>query len=414
MTSSPSIDAQILSLQPRVQRSISQSAHGAGAHALLLAGRQGYGTRAAAAWLAQARLCPAGGGDDCDVCQRVARRTHPDMHWMVPEGVEYRIESIRQLVRTLGRTPFEAAAHVVVFEDADTLNAAHHEAGNSLLTMLEEPPGPTLFVLMCERPSLLLPTLQSRSAFVSVPPLSADAVHQVLANAGISASTLAAMGLTMDMVARISRGDAYRALQLATAGPALQHYRSAMHVAAGLASGQLQPMQAVEVLLAAIDEAGSAAQEQAEREFAQMMERMSQSESRSFQAKSNDEGMEHRTRRRVRRARTHTLRTLMDDVASFYRDLLVVASGADHLVSCIDQVQVLEALRATPLAARVVGALDAIDEVPLRAEVNNADVPLLLASLCSELAGLASGRIRARRTIGAGSVTPQGVDLALG
>jgi DNA polymerase-3 subunit delta' len=404
----------VLRHQPRVLRAIAQAARGEGAHALLLAGRSGQGSWAAAAWLAQARLCPAGGGDGCAVCSRVARRTHPDLHWLVPEGVEYRIEAIRDLVHTLGRTPFEAAAHVVVLEDADTLNASNHEAGNALLTMLEEPPGPTLFVLMCERPSLLLPTLRSRSAMVAVPPLTRDALLEVVAATGVSTSDLAARGLTPELISRMARGDAWRAWGLAVGNDALARYQAAMHVAGNLASGRMLPGQAVDLLIAQIDAAGAAAEAIAEREFAAMMERMTQADARSFQSKSNTDGVEQRTRRRARKARTRALRELMTDLAAFYRDLMVVAAGSDGIVTCADQLPTLQSLRTAPAAQRAVAALDAIDEVPLRAEVNNADVSLLLASLCSELSSLAAGRIRARRTLGAGAVTPQGVDLALG
>ncbi len=408
------IDSLVLAAQPRVAQAIAPAGSGDGAHALMLAGAPGYGTRAAARWLARARLCPAGGCDSCDVCGRVDRRSHPDLHWLVAEGVDYTIDAIRELVRTLRKSPFEGAAHVVVLEDADTLSAANHEAGNSLLTILEEPPAPTLFVLMCERPALLLPTLRSRSVVVQVPALDPSALAETLQAAGVSPATLAPLGMTMDSLVRMARGDADRALGLACAGPELARYRAAMQVAAGLASGQLLPASAVDMLLTTIDDAASIAEAQASREFGRMLELMAASEASSFQSKSNPQGIEQRTRRRVRRARTHALRLVMADLAAFHRDLIAVACGSSELIACHDQLPVLTSLAHAPTAQRAVAALDAIAEVPLRADVNNADITLMLASLCAELAAIAGGRVRVRRTMGAGSITPQGVDLALG
>lgn len=147
------------------------------AHAYLFHGPEGTGKRQAALNLAKALNCLAGGSlhapsDDacgkCLSCRKIDEGNHPDVHLVVPDGAYHRIEAMRKLQKAVWLRPNEGRSHVILLEDADRLR---DEAANNLLKILEEPPGPAVFVLLTSNPTALLPTITSRCQPVSFAPL---------------------------------------------------------------------------------------------------------------------------------------------------------------------------------------------------------------------------------------------------
>lgn len=401
-----------LALQPRAARTLQRTLAARSSHAFLLSGARGAGAHDAAVWLACASLCPNGGCDACDVCRRVKRRVHPDLIWLRAEGQQLAREQIDNLVEQLVRKPFEAQMQVAVIDDADTLSSRNPITGNALLKVLEEPPGDVLFVLLAERASMLLPTLRSRVIEVPFPPVPDERMLAHLVEVGMNDALLAGHGLTLDQLIRIAGGDVGRAHELANGGPALQRRRVATAVAAGLAGGRLHPSDAVEQLLQCTNTAQQHAIEVAEREFAAQLEQLPPKDAARFKNSKDSDGMESRIKRRGRRAMSEELRLLLSELAGWYRDLLAVSNGAPEAVRNVDSLSQLDALAGTPAALRVVAALDSIEELPGRL-TTNVDIPIALAAMCAELAGLASNRIRSRRTLSSSTRTPQGLDLAL-
>ena len=401
--------------QPRALQTIDAIVAAGRAHAVLLAGDPGNGPLAAAARIAERVLCPNGGDDGCEVCQRVARQVHPDLIRIAPEGGSLAIDQVREVLEVVSRMPFEAAAQVVIIEAADTLSSDNAAAGNSLLKALEEPVGRVVFVLVAQRPARILPTIRSRVIEVVFPPVPVAHIAAALTAEGIDAAQLAvATGLDIEGVARLARGDLQRARSIATGGVAAARRAALLPVLEQVADGRSTPATLAQAVLdqaGAVSDATAAA---AEAEFARMLERMSAAEQRSFQSKSNEQGIEKRTNRRARRARVAELRACLDELAGWWRDVLALHAGAPETVSNVDRLERLTQVAQGPGGARAVAALDAIDEADARLLLNNADEPVTIAALAAELAALAAGRIRARRTIGAPSRTATGYDLALG
>src|SRR5262245_23455284 len=61
---------------------------GAFPHAYLFAGPEGVGKELTAMAFAQGLLClekPGEGCGDCSTCQRIQRRSHPDITWLMPQ-----------------------------------------------------------------------------------------------------------------------------------------------------------------------------------------------------------------------------------------------------------------------------------------------------------------------------------------
>ncbi len=159
-------------------------------HAILLAGPRGVGKRRTAEVLAAAVLCmqsepvPCG---HCESCRAAGNGTHPDLHIVQPESSGkgssvIRIEQIRMMQTEVSRKPLLSGRHVVLIDDADLMNEA---AENSLLKILEEPAGGTLFLLVTSARASLLDTIQSRCMPVVFGLLEPVDIRDILRQKGI-------------------------------------------------------------------------------------------------------------------------------------------------------------------------------------------------------------------------------------
>ncbi|BAS29005.1 DNA polymerase III subunit delta' [Limnochorda pilosa] len=160
-------------------------------HAYLLVGPDGVGKRTLARGVAQLLFCAQREGDRpcgrCAACGQVARGSHPDLHWVEPEAApggraSLGIDRVRRLIQEASWRPYQAAWKVLVAAEADRLT---DEAQNSLLKLLEEPPGTAVVLLTTSRPDRLLPTVRSRCHSVTLRPLSETQVRSVLERRGL-------------------------------------------------------------------------------------------------------------------------------------------------------------------------------------------------------------------------------------
>ena len=206
-------------------------------HALLFAGPHGSGKRTAARTFAQAMLCR---GEDkpcgvCPACKRFLAGVHPDVELVRPEKKTIRVDDIRVLLSHLSMKTYEGGPHIVIIEQAETMNA---NAQNALLKTLENPTGEAMFFLVTDAPGALLPTIVSRCQTVRFHDLSVEACAGVLEGRGIPperAKTLA--GLAQGSVGRALELDAdgeYPALRERVLA-SLESLRDAAGVAAAAA-----------------------------------------------------------------------------------------------------------------------------------------------------------------------------------
>jgi DNA polymerase-3 subunit delta' len=132
-------------------------------HAIILWGPAPEALRALALQVAKTLNCVNGTtGDDCAACQRIERRTHPDVHW-TEVGAEKKlisVEQVRDIVAAAALRPYEGRNKVFIIDPAEALSPG---GSNSLLKTLEEPARDTIFILLTRSYDLLLPTIQSRS-----------------------------------------------------------------------------------------------------------------------------------------------------------------------------------------------------------------------------------------------------------
>ena len=159
-------------------------------HALLLAGPEGTGKATAAHAAARRLLCREGAGagpcGQCPPCRHVTAGTAGDLTVLeAGPGEELRIDTVREAGQAATLTPLEAHRRVVIIDPAEALN---DYAANALLKLLEEPPGPAVFLLVSHRPDRLLATIRSRCQTIPFRPVPPDLLEawlgeQVPANA---------------------------------------------------------------------------------------------------------------------------------------------------------------------------------------------------------------------------------------
>jgi len=98
--------------------------------------------------------------DACAVCRRVRERAHPDFVRIAPDGVQIKVDAVRDALRFAAGRPYEAPARVVWIESAETLREG--AAANALLKSLEEPGSYLTWILTTTAPEAILGTIRSR------------------------------------------------------------------------------------------------------------------------------------------------------------------------------------------------------------------------------------------------------------
>lgn len=139
------------------------------AHALLLTGPAGTGKQQLARDWVASLLClesriPACG--QCRSCQLLGSGAHPDYRFLSFElndkgklRTEIVVDQVRSLISSLQLTTTISVRKVAMIHPAEALN---RNAANALLKTLEEPPGDTVILLVCDDPGRLTATIRSR------------------------------------------------------------------------------------------------------------------------------------------------------------------------------------------------------------------------------------------------------------
>ncbi|MFD2190143.1 DNA polymerase III subunit delta' [Pistricoccus aurantiacus] len=133
-------------------------------HALLLSGPAGVGAVQLAEALVARLLCQMPGEfacGHCHGCAMLASGYHPNLMRVRPleKSRQIRIDVIREVNDFVNQTAQQGGYRIITLEPAEAMNQA---AANALLKSLEEPGGRTLFLLMADIPSQVLPTIRSR------------------------------------------------------------------------------------------------------------------------------------------------------------------------------------------------------------------------------------------------------------
>ena len=108
------------------------------------------------------------------------------------------------IIRKLSLKSFESEYKILIMWMPEELE----KEGNKLLKIIEEPPPNTLFILVSENESLILPTIVSRCQLITIPALSTNEIEEALINRNKTEPAIARQ------VAGVSEGNYREALQI--------------------------------------------------------------------------------------------------------------------------------------------------------------------------------------------------------
>ena len=312
-------------------------------HAWLFTGPPGSGRSNAALAFAAALVCKQGGCSECTDCVTALRGNHADVELIKTEGLSIKIDEVRELITRASWSPSVGNYRVVVIEDADRLTES---AANALLKAIEEPGLRTVWLLCAPSATDVLPTIRSRMRSLVLRTPSTKAVAALLEEEKIS-PTMA------NFAARASQGHIGRARHLAKSEDARTRREAILKISL-LISDVASAFKAAQVL---VEAAKAEAEEEAERrdsaEIISLKEAWGQQGSKLTQggAKAVKELEKEQKSRTTRMVRDYLDRALLD-IATLYRDTLLVQSNSLDSIINIDLISEIEKLaeRTTPEA----------------------------------------------------------------
>ncbi len=304
-------------------------------HAWLITGPPGSGRSVAALCFAAALQCTSDGPPGCGSCRACTTTmagTHADVRRIVPEGLSIGVLEMRSIVQIASRRPSTGRWQIVVVEDADRLTEG---AANALLKVVEEPPPSTVFLLCAPSldPEDIAITLRSRCRHVPLVTPSAAAIAQVLVDGDGLGDEQA------NWAAAVSGGHVGRARRLATDPDARERRSRAL----GLARDSVTPKRAyaaAEELVATAEaeaRALNAGRDEAETEELRTAMGSGGTGKGTAGTLRGASGAIKELERRQKSRQTRSSRDALDraliDLAMYFRDALLVASGAGEVTA---------------------------------------------------------------------------------
>lgn len=302
-------------------------------HAWLITGPPGSGRSVAALCFAAALQCTSDGEPGCGSCRACTTTmagTHADVRRVIPEGLSIGVDEMRGIVQVASRRPTTGRHQIVVIEDADRLTEG---AGNALLKVVEEPPPSTVFLLCAPSvdPEDIAVTLRSRCRHVALVTPQTEAIAQVLIDGdGLDADTAG-------WAASVSGGHVGRARRLATDPEARQRRQQALELVRDAARPARAYTAAEELVAAAEAEALALTAGRAEVETEELRTALGAGGTGKGAAGAMRgaagaiKDLERRQKSRQTRASRDALDRALIDLATYFRDALVVSAHAGHV-----------------------------------------------------------------------------------
>jgi hypothetical protein len=243
------------------------------AGAILLLGERGLGKTTLATIIARALTCEERAKDParfpglafcggCYACRTIAAGEQSEYVIVRPAGADIKVEQLDEKSGALYAAslhPVNMSHRIFIIDEAHCLNV---QTANQLLKLLEEPPERTVFMLITDKPAMLLPTIHSRGLKVQLTPEPPERLAAMLAHdlPGVALETLSeaahiGAGRYVD-AAGLAENAAWRASIAALAG-AIGGARGIRHRAEAAAELEFQALWQKELRDKGLDEAGA-------------------------------------------------------------------------------------------------------------------------------------------------------------
>jgi len=340
----------------------------------LFTGPAGSGRSNAAIAFAAALVCKDGGCSKCQDCLSTILGTHADVELIKTQGLSIKIDEVRELISRASWAPSGANFRVVVIEDADRLTDS---AANALLKVIEEPGLRTIWLLCAPTLTDVLPTIRSRCRLLALRTPSTKAITNLL----IERDQIDIK--TAEFVARASGGHIGRARRLATDLNARQSREKILKLPLMIKDVSSAYKAAQFLVDSAKAEAVADAERKDEDEISKLKEAWGSTGSKMVTGGSKviKELEKEQKSRSTRMVRDYLDRALLD-LATLYRDIMLVQSNSTDSLINQDLVEQINQLASTSSQAKTLDKIEAILKTRRNLAQNAAPLLLIEALMC--------------------------------
>ena len=343
-------------------------------HSWLFVGPAGSGRSNAAVAFAAALVCSQSGCGTCRDCQTVLTGTHIDVERFNPTGLSIKAEEVRELIARSAWSPSVGPWRIVIIEDADRLTET---AANALLKTIEEPETHTLWFLCAPTLSDVSITIRSRCRHLQLRTPSKTSVEEfLLTNTSVDSKTAA-------FAARVSQGHIGRARFIATNQEAQSRRKEVLALAFSLKD--------IDSCFKAASHLLDTAQEQAESENSERDSKQLKQLQDAYQGtgRSLISGGSKAIKDLEKEQKSATTRAIRDNIdgallniASLYRDILLIQSGSQEILNIDFRQEITELAKASP-AKRSIEQIEALLEARANLGRNSAPLSTLESLFCA-------------------------------
>ena len=340
----------------------------------LFTGPAGSGRSNAAIAFAAALVCEKGGCSTCNSCISTILGTHADVELIKTQGLSIKIDEVRELITRASWKPSIANYRIVVIEDADRLTDS---AANALLKVIEEPGLRTIWLLCAPTLTDVLPTIRSRCRHLTLRTPSTKAITKLLIERNQIESK------TAEFVAKASGGHIGRARRLALDATARQNRENILRLPLMIKDIASAYKAAQFLVDSAKSEAVADAEEKDQNEISKLKEAWGSTGSKMVTggSKAIKELEKEQKSRSTRMVRDYLDRALLD-LATLYRDIMLVQANSTESLINQDLLEEIKQLAALKSPARTVEQIDAILRTRRNLAQNAAPLLLIEALMC--------------------------------
>ena len=308
-------------------------------HSWLFVGPPGSGRSNAAVAFAASLVCKENGCGACIDCTTVLTSTHVDVERFNPSGLSIKADEVRELISRSSWSPSVGGWRIVIIEDADRLTET---AANALLKTIEEPESHTVWLLCAPTFGDVPITIRSRCRQMQLRTPSTKSIEEFLLNNEKVDSA------TASFYARVSQGHIGRARFFATHHDAQLRRKEVLTLPLALKD--------IDTCFKAAQRLVNIAEEQTEQENSARDASKLKDFHDAYQGigRGLTSGGARAIKELEKEQKSSTTRSIRDnidaallDIASFYRDVLVMQSESNEILNIDLSDEILNQARIT-------------------------------------------------------------------